>query len=245
MASDRIIEETFEVLETARLELESHKGKIHIETGDVSTIQMTARIYPDQGSVEDLEYVEIRTNHSDRRVSIEVDYDTNSMERSQREGSGLIQSWEGTSLPFVDFDIVVPRKASLELESHKSTFEVQAPSGEIQISTHKGEGKIFGVRSDFELSTHKGEFDIEIDELFDLDIETHKGQIDVLLHGANDFRIRGESHKGRLEFAGHDIRVHRDDDDNNELWVSETVGSGEHSIKVDTHKGSIKLDFRN
>ncbi len=243
MASERIVEENFEVRNDVRLDLECHKGQVNIETGDVTAIQMKARIYPDEGPVEDLELVEIKTSHGDRWVSIEVRYDTDRMERNRREKSGLMSSWEGGSLPFVDFDIVVPRGANLDLESHKSNFDVQAPSGEIRISSHKGRGKISGVRNDFELETHKGDFEVEIEEMRDLDIETHKGHVEVLAHGAKDFRLRGESHKGNLKFDGYDIEVRRGDD--RERWVDETIGSGEHLVTLDTHKGTIRLDFRN
>ena len=250
MASDKVVVKTFEVDSGARLSLECYKGEIKIRTGDVSSIQMHARIYPDEGPVSDLEHVMIETSGRGDYVHIEVEYDEDAM-KSRNSGDGLLSSWNGTSLPFVDFDIIVPQDASLSLESHKSTFDVQAPSGEVMIDTHKGHGKVVGVRGDFGLSTHKGEFDVEVDLNGDLELETHKGKINVIINGADNFRLRGETHDGDLDFEGFGFKAERvehwengDHHSSEDSYVSETIGGGKHRIDIETHKGRIKLDFR-
>lgn len=243
--AERSFNKSFDVAPNARFSLDCFKGEIKIRTGDVSTIQVNARIYPDEGPDSDLKYVSIDTSSASGYVRIEVEYDADSMSRTRRgedNSSGILRNWSGTSLPFVDFDIVVPRDASLDLESHKSTFDVEAPAGAVRIETHKGTGTIKGVRNDFELSTHKGRFDVEIDKLADLEIDTHKGDVDVVIHDARDFSLRGETDSGKLDFEGYYVRVERDD--HHGEYVSETIGSGIHRIDLDTHKGRIKLHFK-
>jgi hypothetical protein len=239
---ERLVEESFEVAAGTELFLESHKGEVRIRTADVSTIQMTARIHTDEGSDEGsdegLELVSIETSSGKGYVKISVDYDQ--LQKEHR--SGLFQS-EDYSMPLVDFDIVMPDSGRLKLESHKSELKVEAPSGEVRIDTHKGEGHITNVRSDFTLSTHKGDFKVEIEEMGDIDIETHKGNVNLRIHGATDFSIRGESHKGDFSFDGYDIPIERKDD--GEKWISHKVGSSEHRINLETHKGDISIAFVN
>ncbi len=237
--AERVVEESFDVAPDARLFLESHKGEIKIRTADVSEVRMTARIYPDDGPAEDLDLVSIETSSGKGYVRIKVEYD-----EIQRQRSGeLFKDSEGFSLPFVDFDIVMPDSGRLDLETHKSKIDVEAPSGEVIIETHKGEGRVTNVRGDFELRTHKGELDVEITEMGDIEIETHKGTVDLRVHGAADFSVRGQSHKGRISFDGYDIPIERGKD--RELWISHTEGGGDHRIELETHKGEIRVEFLN
>lgn len=240
-AAERVVEETFEVAPDARLVVESHKGKIKIRTANVSEIRMTARIYPDDGPDEDVDLVSIDTSSGSGYVRIKVDYD-----RVQRERSGgLFEGWAGTSLPLVDFDIVMPDSGRLDLETHKGELDVEAPSGEVKVESHKGEGRIANVRGDFELSTHKGEFDVEIAEMGDVQVETHKGTVDLQVRGAADFSVRGQSHKGSISFEGFDIPIERDRHHDDGLWISHTEGSGRNRIELETHKGDIRVEFVN
>ena len=241
--AERVIDKPFEVNPAAQLSLECHKGEIKIRTGAVSSIQVHAKIYPDEGPDADLELVRLDISNSSSYVRIEVDYDVKAMEMQRgSDESGILRGSNWVSLPFVDFDIVVPDGASLDLESNKSTFDVQAPAGEVTIDSHKGTGTVTRVRNDFELDTHKGEFDVEIDKMGDLEIDTHKGDVRVVIHNARDFRLRAETDSGDLDFIGYPVRIERDDDHGK--YAVESVGTGEHRVNLDTHKGKIKIDFR-
>lgn len=110
----------------------------------------------------------------------------------------------------------------------------------MEIETHKGKGAIRGIRGKFELETHKGEFEVEVLELYDVHVDTHKGDIEMDIHGATDFDLRGHSHKGTLRFTGYDIPIQKDD---KTLDVSYRMGSGKNDIQLDTHKGSITVNF--
>lgn len=236
--AERVVEKTFQVAPDARLTVEFHKGKIQIRTADVSEIRMTAKIYPDEGPDEDLDLVEIDTSSGNDYVRIKVDYDQVQKERSR----GLFDGWDGTSLPLVDFDIVMPDSGRLDIETHKGRLDVEAPSGEVTVESHKGEGQIRNVRGDFELETHKGDFDVEIAEMKDVQVETHKGTVDLQIRGATDFSVRGQSHDGRITFDGYDIPIERDRHHDG-LWIDYTEGRGGNRIELDTHKGDIRLSF--
>jgi hypothetical protein len=66
----------------------------------------------------------------------------------------------------------------------------------------------------------------------------------VVIFGAHDFVVRGESHKGKLSFEGRDVKVERDEDDHDQLSVHYREGSGSNRIDISTHKGSINLRFQ-
>lgn len=236
-AAERVVEESLAVDADVRLRLEAFKGEIRVRTADVRTVSMKATIRPDDGPVEDLDLVHVRTTGGGGSVRIEVDYDR---ELTSRDDGWL--GWnESVSLPFVDFEIEMPDGGDLWLESHKSKFDVSAPAGSVEIETHKGEGEIRNVRGDFELDTHKGRFDVEIARLGDVRVETHKGDVRLRVAGASDFEVRADTHKGDLRFRGHDVPVRRGDDD--ERRVDYRAGSGGPTIELDTHKGTIEVEF--
>lgn len=237
-ANERSFNEEFNVSADAKLSLDCHKGNIKIRTHSQSVISVQARIYPDQGeSPEAVDYLKINTRAGDDWVSVDVDFDPPS------KGFGGLLG-DQITMPMVDFEILIPDAAALELSSHKAHFDVEAGTGRVEVESHKGTGTIKGVRNDFELETHKGEFQIEVLELADMELETHKGDIEVVIHGAHDFVIRGETHKGKLSFEGRDVKVARDDDDDEELSVDYREGSGSNRIDISTHKGSINLRFQ-
>lgn len=235
-ANERYYDEEFQVAAGSSFSLEVHKGSITINTHSAPVIVVKARIYPDEGKdVELVDLTELETRSGDRHVSIEVDYHQEKASKNSFLGNSY-------TLPMIEWDITVPDDASLELSSHKSTFDINAPSGKVEIETHKGTGTIRGVRGEFELETHKGEFEIEIVKLSDLDLETHKGSIVATIQGATDFSLEGESHEGTLRFTGMDVPITKDHD---ETIVDFEAGSGRNSIEISTHKGEIELRFLN
>ena len=233
---EKNFEEAFSVGPNATFSLDSHKGNIKVRTGG-DQILVKARVYYEEAvDARVLDYVNIEATHSGNLVKIEVEFD-------QKESKTLLESIFGKnsySWPMVDFDIVVPDDSNLRIDSHKATFDFQVPSGDIEIESHKGSGTIANVRGDFALETHKGQFTVDVSQLGDIDIETHKGDVEILLGDASDFTIDGESHKGSLAFTGRDIRVHRED---GESTVSYAEGTSRHRIRLETHKGNIRLNF--
>jgi len=184
---------------------------------------------------EALDLVEIESSNTRRRVRMGVDY-------AQLEWPNFTWCCE-SPFPEVDFDVVLPTTVSLEVDSHRSDMDIEAPRGDVRIKSHRGRGSVTGISSDFILDTHRGSFDLVVAELHDLDIKTHRGNVYARIENADDFRIRGESHRGRLEFSGKDIEVTQDRH-RGESSVSHREGSGENRVYLDTHRGDITLSFR-
>lgn len=235
MAGEEYFSKTFDVNPGARLSLDSHKGHIQIATDGGSTIRVNARIY--DGDPELMKYVKIRTRNTDTSVTIEVEYDEPAVRNFWKGLVGESRTW-----PYVDFEIVVPDDAALNIDSHKSSFDVAAPSGRIEIDSHKGQGTISGVRNEFALDTHKGDFDVEILNMHDVRVDTHKGNVNLRLVGQPNFTVRGDSHKGDIRFQGVDVPVQYED---RGVQVSHKVGNGRNFMDLNTHKGHIKVVVTN
>ena len=234
---ERFVENSFNVNDGVELVLDNHKGEIHIATAQVSTIEVKARIYTPAENRDSLDFVDVRMSQSGNRVRVSVDYDNKGLKGAM---DGVLG--KHNELPAVDFHVVMPDNGSLKLESHKATIDIDAPSGTVDLESHKGTGRIRNVRSDLRLETHKGKFDVEILNLGDVNVETHKGDVTLKISGAQDFDVRGESHKGHFVFEGYDIPVERKD---GEIRVNYSQGSGTHRIDLETHKGEIRLEFLN
>ena len=245
--ADRTLEKSFEVGADASFSLDSHKGHIQIRTSDTNTIQVNARIHmgddydgklSDEEILRLIESVDVNFHADEGSVRVSVDYDNaNSL------FDALMR--KNRTMPMIHFEIMLPDDANLQLETHKSTVDVDAPSGRVDIESHKGEGAIRGVRGEFNMETHKGKFQVEILEMHDVSVETHKGDVNLTLHGATDFTVRGETHKGNLNVKGYEFRAKRADDRGDEKVLYQKMGNGSNRIELETHKGAITLDFVN
>lgn len=244
VAEERTWSRSLDVDSDVTLNVETHKGLIQIQVGDVNKMTIEARIYMAKGAEYDksrlsdiMDAVDIMLSDSARSVRLSAEMDDN----VQREFSkGWVKSWTS---PTVDFYITIPPDANLELETHKGRLEVEAGSGTVEVETHKGEGWIRGVRNNIDIETHKGSLDIGIEDLYDLQIETHKGRVEVDIYQTSGFTMRGESHKGDVRVVGRNAKMKRDEDDD-ELRLRFTEGDGRSSIDLETHKGDIILRFQ-
>lgn len=233
-------EQEFPVAANPSFSLQSHKGKITIRTDNGSTIRVKARIYAEDAPADIEQQIinatEIKVSSGDTWVRIDVDYeDIGSF-------TDKLFNRNNYGVAFVDFDIILPDDADLNLTTHKSDVDINAPAGRISIESHKGNGPVRNVRGDLDLQTHKGNFDIEIVELHDVDVNTHKGDVFLHILHAADFQVRGDTHKGDMKFKGRDIRLISEDRGGT---VHYTEGRGSNRISLDTHKGLISLDFKN
>lgn len=219
----------------AKVEIETFKGLIDIQTHASQDITVRALIRPD-GDDCDPTTVEVFARERGGGVHIWIEHHPNG-----NDGFMGVFKNKSYTAPFVDFTILMPDNARLEIDDHKSQYDIQAPLGSVQISTHKGEGTISNVRSDFELDTHKGVFDIHVTKLDDIDVDTYKGHITVNVAQAQDFDLRAETYKGELEFKGRPVTVVNEED--REKTADYREGSGSNSIRLETYKGTIELIF--
>lgn len=221
----------------AELELETFKGVIDIQTHDAPTIIIRADVRPDGDDCDPRSVEVFARERGGGGVHVWIEHHP-----GEEQGFLGVFKTKSYTAPFVDFTIVMPDDARIQIDDHKSEYKISAPSGSISIDTHKGTGWISNVRSNLDLDTHKGEFDIEVQHLEDIDIDTYKGDITVTVHRAMDFEVRAETHKGDLSFDGRNIDVMTDED--GEKTVDHREGAASHTIQLETYKGTIDLIFK-
>ncbi len=234
LAAEKTFEETIPVNSDVDFSIDSHRGGVEIRTGDVDNIEITAVIRHDrQEAVDDVEIVIYRSRD---RVTVDVDYDEPVFRFSSLFD---LNSYE---YPDIQFHIVLPDQASLSIDSHRSTLNVAAPAGRVDIMAHRGRGRITGIRNDISLDTHRGNFDLEIANLQDVRVETHRGDIDLDISEASNFSIAAEVHRGNLSMRGRNVSIHRHD---RQSYLDYNEGDGSNYIRVDAHRGDIRLNFLN
>lgn len=231
-AAERIEEIEFPVNADADFFLKTHRGDVEIRTADVDAIRVVATFTHEDEDA--LDRVALDSSGTRDRVRVRVEFE-------EYNFSNWFNWRDGSPYPEVNLVVELPRTVSLDLDSHRSTLDIEAPSGDVRIKAHRGRGDITAIRSDFILDTHRGDFDLAVAELHDLDIKTHRGNVYARIDRAKDYRITGDSHRGRLRFPGSNFRVRYDD--NRGSSVYERIGSGENRVMLDTHRGDITLAF--
>jgi len=232
-SAQKIVKETIPVNPDVKFSIKSHRGRLNITTADIQEIDLTAVIRHDKQAVVDR--VEIDIYSSARSVSVETDYNQPGLNL----GSWLMGESSFES-PEVVFNIVIPDGASLQIETHRSRIDIDAPSGRVRISSHRGGGRVSGIRDDLTINTHRGSFDVEITQLHNLTIETHRGDITVDIANASDFSVDARTNRGKLKFRGRDIRSSKRHGDE---YADYQEGDGQYMIEIDTHRGDVVRNF--
>jgi hypothetical protein len=235
----RVVRKQVEIRPDGRVSLDTFKGTVRIRTWNQPKVEIVATIAPDpSGEKQDerVKLTEVRISSSSGHVDIESDYS----EASQvREGFfATIFGVSGGTMPFVNYEIQMPVSASLEIEDHKSDMSVSGLAGDLLIETHKGSAKVTAQSGPVRVETHKGTIDVDFAALAKPSrFETHKGTITLRIPtGARfDVLLDDDSAEFNSDFA---MVIERTDDG---ASVKAHVNGGGPALRVETHKGEIKL----
>jgi len=240
------VHETVPLDASGTLTIETFKGSITVTTGSGAEVRVTARIEPDGDSADQARKVEeTRVAITGRGGSVRVrsDYD------SVKKRFGFFSWGDDARLPFVRYEITMPKTARLVIEDYKSDISVAALSSSLQLETYKGRVTLHGVEGPAKLTTYKGDMRVEVPRLADdLTLSTYKGTYEVTL--AKDSRFSLDADTGRRgsfesDFAmtshasGKSWSRHGNGGD-----VRGDVNGGGPRIAFDTYKGSLRLRSR-
>ncbi|MFQ5695114.1 MAG: DUF4097 family beta strand repeat-containing protein [Terriglobia bacterium] len=180
-----------------RLRMKTFKGSITVRAWDREQAEVKARIEPAEDTSEDyarrsVEATQVEVRGGGRFLTIEADYEDVPCE----------ESWWGMGcskkLPYVHFEIRVPRQTDFRLEDHKSRIDLAGLEGDFELDTHKGVVELANLKGEMELNTHKGEVDLA-GFAGRLSLNTHKGNVEL-----ED--IEGEvelgTHRGHIRLVG-------------------------------------------
>lgn len=224
---------------SGRVSIETYKGSITVTTWEKPRVEIHARVEPDETGRDQAEKVrktEVRIEGSGSSVRIESDYD-----RAKKWGFGF---WgNDDTLPFVHYQIRMPRSAELEIEDYKSRIRIAALDGDLKVNTYKGTVDIEGVRS-VELETYKGEVRAAFSS-FDREseFETYKGNISVAMPANARFDLDADiGRRGDLNLGFH--LATREGHRFGREGYRGSVNGGGPRLRLQTYKGTLSVRGR-
>lgn len=194
--ASKVVEKTLPLAADGRLEIDTYKGRVSVAVWDRVEASIRAVVRPDgecDRAAELVERTKVRIEGGGREVHVVSDYDD------------LPKIWfsfrdDCSSRPFVEYDIRVPRGATLDLDDYKSRISVEGLGGDVSIETYKGVARLTGLAGRLDVETYKGDVRAELEQVAgDLSVETYKGEIELLLPKGSRVALDEEiGRRGRL-----------------------------------------------
>lgn len=241
----RTVTRSFSLDPDGHVEVDAFSGSIEVTSGDPERVEAEVRIDGDDEELVDA--TALRFDASDRRLTIEVDYDE--VEDSQ-EFLGLFSIGD-VDRPDVDIDITMPRSASLTVDAFSSDIDVTGlragvtldtfsssialhdVEGTVEVETFSGAVEADGLRGSAQLEAFSG--DVRFQEAVltdDSHFETFSGDVELFLPGDASFEVVGEEDMfGDLES---DFALRAEDG-------RRIAGNGGPRIEVETFSGDLRL----
>lgn len=240
-AQSREIRHTIDLDHDGRVIIDTFKGSIDVETWNKPKVEIVARIEADPAGDDQQDRIEktnVRVYGSGRLVEIESDYS----DADYHKGGflGLFFGGGTIVLPFVHYDLKIPRTAKLDIEDHKSEIRIRALEGDLTLTTHKGHAVVDHFAGGARIETHKGDIRVDFSSLSRASkFETHKGEIEIFVPERAPFRVDGElGEDARLDSA-FEMVSHSFGDD--EIISAEVNGGDGPTIRIESHRGTIRI----
>lgn len=219
----KAFDETRALAAGGRLSIDTYKGRVSVWTWDREEVSVRAVVSPDGDCDEAADLVartRVRVEGGGKEVRVVSDYDDLPKVRFGFPG-------DCGNRPFVNYEIRMPRSASLEVDDYKSRVTVEGVGGPVALDTYKGTVRLKGLSGPLDLETYKGDVVAELDRVSgDLRAETYKGRIELLLpQGA---RVDLREKVGRRGTFRSDV---------------ETAPGGAR-LTAETYKGTIRVRAR-
>jgi Putative adhesin len=171
-ATGKEFHQTFPMGHDGHVHIDTFKGEVRVTSWDQPSVEVNARIEPDGASTHELEAVdktEIRVDSSSGSLHIKSDYK-------------MVRQHNNTNLPFVRYEIKMPRTARLEIKDYKSEIEVSDLTAPVEIETYKGDTRVRNLSGTLRMNSYKGHGNLEFSKFAGpSSIETYKGSFDVAM----------------------------------------------------------------
>lgn len=186
--------------EIRRLDLDANVGEVRISAADIDTIEVRARLEPDDdwfgGSnrlEERLAAAELKHDISRGVLTLELEYD------EPRGDNDFEETWE----------IRVPLAIALDTELNVGSMHIEGTSGGVEAEVNVGELGIDVLRGDIDAEVNVGELDIRTatDSPGDIDLESNIGEVRLRIDGKSAGRTDGWLGKSLRHNAGGDDDV--------------------------------------
>ncbi len=211
-------------------EAETHNGSITITGGDIADCNVTATIIGRAMSTEDAKKIAEET-----KIKLEP-FGNKLVARIKRPVFATNQSVS------VRFDVKLPSKANLELETHNGKIRITGISGDVDGTTHNGRIVCEEVSGDVKLKTHNGKVNVVYAKssaaVCEVSLITHNGNIEFTAPPSFSAKADIRTHNGsiRTELAITVVGKF------SKSKLAGKIGAGEGTLYLETHNGSIKIN---
>ena len=182
------------------VEIDTHKGSIHVTVWDKPQVEIQARIEEEPGTIMDrrsFDGTDVRINGSTDSVRIKTEY--------PMIGTG--------NLPEVRYALRIPKTARLTIRDHRSTTEITGLQGALVLSTYRGTAKVdfAAFTGSSSVSTYRGDVKLSMPKTSRFDLQTSPGRRGSVY---TDFTVmakssgkRGEGVHGTVNGGGPTLRI--------------------------------------
>jgi hypothetical protein len=209
------------------LDIETHKGSLHVSTWDRQDVEIHARIEAEPGTLMDRRRFDATDVHIDSTadsVHIKTYYpDFN----------------DSGDNPEVRYTIRMPKTARLTIRDHRSDIDVAGLQGALNLTTHRGTAHLQGLSGALHLDTHRGDIQVDFASFTAASsIANYRGTIEISMPKATRFDVQSNSgRRGSVEtdfsmvttVSGRDHGVHG------------KVNGGGPSLHIETERGEVRL----
>lgn len=240
-APEKTVTKTHALSPGGVVSVEAFKGTIRISTWDRAEVSVKARVVPDEPCDNDAEKVErtdVVVDASAGRVSIRSDYDR---VKGRFEWFGGWFHGSCSSLPFVHYEISLPRTAEVRVKDYKSKIDVAGLAGDLELETYKGTVDVRDLSGALDLETYKGDVRVETAMKKDVRMQTYKGDLVVVVPKGAGFRLDVDPGRKGHFASGIDLaNASRWEDER----VRENVNGGGPLLRLETYKGELRVKVR-
>lgn len=224
----KVVEFSVPAKDLQRVDCETHNGDIKVD-GDAAATEVSVHVE-----------MSVRGH-----TQAEADANLHLLEVAREEAGGTLrlfgkypQAELSNRSPSFRFQLKVPQKTSLELESHNGDLHIAEIEGNAKLETHNGDIGGYMRAGSFTAYTHNGDVELRMATVggFDGTITTHNGDVDLLLADGLGARVDASTHNGRVTKPAHMTTTRA-----SKRRVTGQVGDGSGKLVVTTHNGDVVL----
>jgi hypothetical protein len=226
------VDRTLPLPANGSVEIETHKGLLHVSTWDRQDVEIHARIEAEPGTAMDRRRFDLTDVHIDSTAdSVRI--------KTFYPDFNWCCTFDSGNNPEVRYTIRMPKTARLTIRDHRSEIEVAGLSGALNLSTHRGHARVQGLSGALHLDTHRGDIEVDFASFTGASsVTNYRGTIELSMPKSSRFDVQSNSgRRGSVEtdfsmvttVSGRDHGVHG------------KVNGGGPSLHIETERGEIRL----
>jgi DUF4097 and DUF4098 domain-containing protein YvlB len=225
---EEVINEQYPLEKDGEVRVKNISGNIVVTTWDKNEVKIEARKKAD--SQKELEKIHVDIDSHDNSISINTEYD-------KSFHFSFFSGFDGNRSS-VDYELIVPDKAEISLESVSGNIRVTSIGGDLELKTVSGAIKVVSAGKDVTANSVSGSIYLE-GAAGDATLETVSGRItvDEILGAVSAKTVSG----GIDLMSGSEVKEVRAETVSGSIRAKYMLGKGAHAFK--TVSGGIRMEL--